>query len=173
MEWHHWWHCWHNVTLTAASIVLHNQKSHNNLILIIRTEEMQWCHWWCHWHHMMVMLMPVASHPESHVALSFDLANGMVPLMTLFASCETDLASWHYVTKSYITHCFNYINLMNTVVWLTIALASHGTDASANSVNDWKSHVESHFNHLKVKKKQQYYWWYHQCHVMLTLASHD
>ena len=43
---------------------------------------------------MMLMLVPMASHVQkSHVVSLFDhldLKNGMVPLITLLASCDTD-----------------------------------------------------------------------------------
>ena len=54
--------------------------------------------------------------------------------MTLLATCHTKAASWHYMNKNYVTHCFNLIDLLNTMVLLTMALASHDADASTNSV---------------------------------------
>ena len=55
-----------------------------NLILINLTEHMQW----------VLLMMPVASHDQNYQIPSpfdhFDLNNGMVPLITLLASCHTD-----------------------------------------------------------------------------------
>ena len=72
------------------------------MLQLILTKQMQWCHWWYHWHHMIPMLVPVAlTWQKCHVASHFhhyDLTNAMVPLITLFASCDTD-KSIHGITK--------------------------------------------------------------------------
>ena len=66
---------------------------------------------------------------------SFWLINGIVPLMTLLTSCDTDTSlssiKWPKVTVHIF---FSYLDLMNTVALLTIPLASHDADTSANGV---------------------------------------
>ena len=81
---HFWWH-WHHLMLTPVPML--------HLILIILTQQMQYCHWWSHWHHMMVMLVPVAWHAKKSCSSPFNhlnITDGMVPLMTLLASCDTN-----------------------------------------------------------------------------------
>ena len=62
---------------------------------------------------------------------------------------------WHHVTltpasmasldqNDYVEHCFYCVDLMNVMLLLMIPLASHHTEASANSVKWLKSHVASH-----------------------------
>ena len=111
--------------------------------------------WWCwyQWHHMTKKVMFISfwsSGPKS----------GMVPLMTLLAWCDSDTSiisfpwpkdewchwqycrhhetltavSQHYMTKTFYYTFLHNLDLMNTVLLLTMALASHHTDASANSV---------------------------------------
>ena len=83
---------------------------------------------------VMLMLVPVVSQvPKTHVTSPFhhlDQRNGMVPLMTFEVS-----------------HCFNCVDFMNTVVPLTMPLISC---AGYNSGNHWKIHVASHFDHLEL-----------------------
>ena len=45
---------------------------------------------------------------------------------------------WHYMTKSYVAHCFHHLDLMNTTVLLTMPLTSHEANANAKHQNDWK-----------------------------------
>ena len=71
---------------------------------------------------------------KSHVGFHFDhldLTDGMVPLMTPLASCDTD-TSVNGITwpKCYVAHCFNALDLMNTVVLMTVPLSSYDADAS-------------------------------------------
>ena len=58
---------------------------------------------------------------KGHVASPFnhlDLRNGMVPLMILFASCDTGSINASHGQESYALHCFNCLEEMNTVVLL-------------------------------------------------------
>ena len=143
------WHpCqWYNVISMLKLMASHNKKCHaalhfnclnlrNAIILIILTKQMQWCHWWyisvtwcwCQWHYM------TKSDATSHCDY-FDQANGMVPLVTLLASQNTDTSiNGLHDQNSNVTHCFNNLNLMNTIVLFTMSLASLDSDASANSV---------------------------------------
>ena len=61
-----------------------------HLISIILIKQMQWCHRY----HMILMLVPVGSHDQQVKLLLpliiLFLTNGMVPLMTLMASYDTD-----------------------------------------------------------------------------------
>ena len=75
---------------------------------------------------------------KSHTASPFDhldLANGMVPMMTLLALCDTDtnIMTLHN-QKCYTTHCFKYLDLMNTMMLSTMVLTLHDVDASTNSI---------------------------------------
>ena len=110
-------------------------------IWIVLTCEMQWCHQWCPLYHMM--LMPMASNDHiCHVTCNFnclDLRNAMLPLMT-----------WHHLTlksvsmashdqnpdgqTSHVANYFNHLNLRNSVVLLTMPLASCYTNASNNDI---------------------------------------
>ena len=88
-----------------------------HLILIILTKQIQWCHWWCHGQ----TLMPMTSHDQySYVVSPFHHLNptsGMVSLMTLLASCDTD-NSMNCITwpKYHAVHCFNSLDLANKMV---------------------------------------------------------
>ena len=102
-----------------------------------------WCLFW--WHHM----------PKSHIASpfdQFDLTNGLVPLMTLLASCNTD-TSMNGITepKSYVAHCFKCLDQMKTVVVLTTWLTSYAGDASAICHMTGKSEVAPCLDHLEPK----------------------
>ena len=55
-----------------------------------------------------------------------------------------------YDPKSYDAHCFRCLDIINTVVLLIVALASHD-DASDDSVKWLKCHSASHFDHLEPK----------------------
>ena len=85
------------------------------------------------------MLVQMVSHDQkSHVLFHFDHlvpTNGMVPVMTLLVSFDT-YTSINGITcpKIYVTHCANCIDLMTTLVLLTMPLVSHDADASANNV---------------------------------------
>ena len=89
---------------------------------------------------------------KTHVASPFDhldCTNGMLPLMTLLASCVTAPASMaSHNQKCSVAHCFNCLDLMNTVILLIMPLASYAADASANSVKQLKSPIEFRFDHL-------------------------
>ena len=110
-----------------------------HLILIILTKEMEWCHWWFHWYHIMLMLVPRISHDQKV----------MLYLLLVILTYQMKWCywwhSWLHVTEtqaskasndqqSYVTHCFNYLDLMNTGVLFTMLLASHDADASTNIV---------------------------------------
>ena len=133
------------------------------------------------------------SSPFDHL----DLKDGIVPLMTLLASCDTGTningITW---PKGYITHCFNYLDLMSAMVLLTMALAAHNVDSvppgsyirknsccisfysavplmmpamSCNVITGiaWqKSHISLFLNQLDLKTK-----WY--CWQLVLTASHD
>ena len=100
-----------------------------HLIFIILANQMQWCHWWWHWHHMTKKVM--------------------LHLLLIIFTLQMDMCywwhCWHHVTltpasmasndqKSYVKHRFLYLDLIYTVVLLTMPFASHDADASANSV---------------------------------------
>ena len=96
-----------------------------------------------------------------------------VLLMTLLASFNTDTSTIALCDpKSYITHCLNHLNVMNTIVLLAMALASHDADASVSSVKWLKKSFCISFQ-SSWTNKQQCCWWCHQCHVMPVMASHD
>ena len=127
VEWYQWWHCWHHVTLTP-SMDGGNQNVEPHFDYL-------------DWRNVVVsLLMALTSHGANadayakpsqdqkyHVASPFDhleLRNGMMPRMILLESCNT----WHknhdnIWTKSYVTHCFNHLDLMNRMVLLTMAFA--------------------------------------------------
>ena len=94
----------------------------------------------------MPLMMPLASHDADANSTTWpktscsspvghcDVTEGMVPLMTLLRGCDSDAAASCIMTKrSYSTHCFNHLDLMNIMVPLRIPLVSHNADASANS----------------------------------------
>ena len=74
---------------------------------------------------------------KSHVASPFDhlcLRNGRVPLMKVLYHVPLTPASVAlHDKKSYVANCFSYLDLMNTVMLLTMPLASHDTYASSKS----------------------------------------
>ena len=85
MQWFHFLYHWHHVMPTKVPVL--------HLILVILTKQKYWHHWWCHWHHMMLVMLMVSHDQKSCIASPFghlDLTNGMVPLMTVLALCDTD-----------------------------------------------------------------------------------
>ena len=59
----------------------------------------------------------------------------MVSSMTLLASCDSDPSIMALHDQiSFITHCYNHLDVMNTVVLLAVALASGDADVSGDSV---------------------------------------
>ena len=81
---------------------------------------------------MVLLVMQIASHEtKSHIACHFDhlLTNGMVPFMTQFESCDT-YTIINGIKRS-VAHCLNHLDIMNTMVLLTMPLALHASDASA------------------------------------------
>ena len=122
------------VTLTLVSVVLHDPKGMLHCFLIIITES-----------GVLPLMMPLASHdrdagvngltwPQKSCCSHCDhlnLTDGIVPLITLLASCNTGTSissiKW---PNSYVAHSFSCLDLMNTVVLLTVPLATH---ADANS----------------------------------------
>ena len=81
----HWWCCWHHLTLNPVQMASNGQF------------QLSWCKVY-----NIAIFMPLALHdtdasgitwPKSHVTSPFyhlDLTNGMVPMMMLLTSCETD-----------------------------------------------------------------------------------
>ena len=61
-----------------------------------------------------------------------DEANGMVLLMTLLASCELTLALMAAHDQNVMLHIV--LIVLNIIVLLTVHLAIHGPDTSANGV---------------------------------------
>ena len=123
-----------------------------HLIVIILNKEVQLWYWWGHWHHMMLILM--ASHdPKSHIASPFDhldVTNGMVPLMTLLESCNTDI-SMNGITWSKKLGCTSF--------WLAWPNQCHGAiDYTTDITGYWcqwhhmtkKCHVAFHFDHFDL-----------------------
>ena len=82
-------------------------------------------------------------------------------------------ASWPYMTKKVTLHIVSII-IKYWIQWCYWQCHWHHMMLipMVTVSNYWKSHVASHFNHLKLAK-QQCYWWCHQCHVMPRLASHE
>ena len=82
-----------------------------------------------------------------------------------------------YDQDSYIEHCFSYLDVISAVALLTMALASHAADASANSVRwlkrlYWISFQSSWTNNwndtISIMWCQG---WHHDQKVMLHLVS--
>ena len=88
----------------------------------------------------MPMLPPMAWHEQkSHVLSPFDhldLTNGIMPFMTQLALCDTDMRIHDIACpeKKCCTFFVSYLDLWNALVLLTVTLASHDADTSANSV---------------------------------------
>ena len=87
---------------------------------------------------MILMVVPMAWHDQKYVTSHFDhldWTNGILSQMMHLASCDTD-TSINGITwpKIYVAHCFNFLDLMNTVVLLTMVLSSHDDDDSAINV---------------------------------------
>ena len=84
MQWCHFKYHWHHVMTATVPMW--------NLILIILTKQMQWYHWWCH--NLQHHVMPMAPHDQkSYITCPFDhfdLSSGMLPLIMLLESCDTD-----------------------------------------------------------------------------------
>ena len=76
-------------------------------------------------------MMPLASHDQTWKGAISDT------VIIMWHWCWNQL---HYRTRSCIAHCFNDLAQMNTVVLLTILLASYNQ----------KSHVSCHFNYLGI-----------------------
>ena len=116
---------------------------------------------WCHFQHQMhqeghlsphfnflnqtngvvVLMVPLSSPdadvsgitwPKSHVVSHFDdhdVTNAMVSMTTL-----TIVPMASHDQKCYVVPCFSHFDQMNKMVLLTLPLASHNADASANCI---------------------------------------
>ena len=134
--------------------------------------------------------------PKSHVCFDhLDLTNGVVPLMTLLASCDTDIninditltkklcctsfwLSWLNKCngaiddvisttwpKSHVTSHFA-LDLTNGMVPLMTLLASHNTDTSINCTT-WPGELLHIVSVMLTLWIQWCYWQFHWHHVML------
>ena len=126
-----------------------------------------WSWYWCQLHHMT----------KNSYCISFWLSwpskwNGAI-YYTVGIMWHWHLHQRHYMTKKYVAHCFSHLDVMNSVVLLTMLLASYGADASVSSVR-WlnKSSCISFWSSWANKWKWCY-WWCHQCYVKSTPASFD
>ena len=119
---------------------------------------------WCQWHFIMETLCCIPSW------LSWcNKWNGAID--------NTDDIMWHWHKhqwnlwpKNFIVLCFNHIDLMNTLVLLTMPLASHGVDAGAKCQMTEK--VMLHLILIILNLQMQwYYWWCHMtkmfCNTLL------
>ena len=121
-----------------------------------------------------------ASHDQKyHVASPSDcpeLTNGMVPLMTLLTSCNTE-TSINDITWPKKLCCtlfrFSWLNEHSGAIYiLTIPLTSHDADASARQQMTEKVKLHLILSILNLQM-QWCYLWCHQYHVMPTQAWHD
>ena len=86
------------------------------------------------------MMVPMALHDQKCLTASpfyhLDLTNGMVPLMTLLASCDTDtnIMELHSQKNFYTLIQLSSTNKYNGV--MTIPLESLDAGANANKSND-------------------------------------
>ena len=72
------------------------------------------------------------------------------------------------MTKSHVAHCFKCLELMNTMVLLTMLLVSHDADASVKC----KMTEKVMLNLILIILNYQIQWWYWQCNKC-QVSSHD
>ena len=178
MLWNHWWCCQHHVTLTPVPITSHDQNVTLDFILIILTVTNSVVPLVIGI--MVLMLMPrVLTWQKSHVACHFDhldITNAMVQLITLLTSMVP------HDQKGYVAHCFHCLDLMNGMMLLTVPVALHDADISANSVKWLKNSCcisfqpsitnkcNGAFNDtISVMQCHNTEWWYYKSHI--TSAS--
>ena len=152
-----------------------------HLISIILTKQMYRCHWSCH----------IASHdanagvssiiwPKCDVASHFnhlDLTNGMVPLMTLLASCNSD-TSISGITWSKMSCCTlfesSWPNECIHAIDNTIGITCYWCQSQQYQMTE--TVLLCLVSIILTLKTKWCHWQCHQCHIMLALvptASHD
>ena len=134
MMWH-WWQCqWHQVIKMSCCTFLQLSLPKECYGTIFDTIGMMWClcynSFWLSWLNKYIGAIVHAigiMWPKSHVASLFNhqQTNGMVSLMTLLASYDTDTSisgiTW---PKGYVAPHFSHLDLRNAVVPLMMPLAS-------------------------------------------------
>ena len=133
MEWCHLWYCWHHMTLTLASMALHDQRNsvvhYFNHLDLIKT--------------MVLLTMPSCASDTSATKVKWlkksycislnhlGLTNTLVPLMmpSVLCNAKTGIPS----QKSHVALCFSHLHLIKKIVPLTIS--SVGCDANTGAKN--------------------------------------
>ena len=168
---------WHHATLKQASMASNDQKFMLHLILIILLNkcsgaiddafDITWCWCWCQWKYKTKKSCCVSYFDH------LDLTNGIVPLMTLLALCDTDtnISGITWPKRLCDMGCFNTFdpNEHSDAIDNTIGITWYWWQSQQCGMTE--RHVAYHFNHLEQTYAAVLLMmpW---CHVLVTLASH-